>query len=241
MRYSSPRLIAVSINSSQGNYVQAEMIVKRLEENAKKFDCPIYTFAEDIATGPGYFILASGNRVFADNFSLVGGISANLKSLDLVKVAADNGVKPTYFKTAKHKIRVSPFLDLNEEDKAWVQGLLEYRIDVVKKYIMGKRAHRVPRDVEKEKAVLSGEVFMGDQTIQLGLVDSLNCFRKIFDKEYDDCKIMNFKNVQNTHKGKQQASLFTEGPDLQASLIDLIDEMPANLASNRLGMTYYPS
>ena len=76
----------------------------------------MYTFAEDIATGPGYYILASGNRVFADPFSLIGGVSASRKSFDLIKFAENAGIKNSFVTTGKHKIRVSPFLKLKEED-----------------------------------------------------------------------------------------------------------------------------
>ena len=190
--------------------------------------------------GPGYYILASGNRVFADPFSLIGGISASSRSLDLIKFAADYGIKPVFLKTAKNKIRVNPFLELTPENKAWVQQLLEDRIKVIKGYVIEHRGHRIPREAAQENLALSGDVFMGDTAVKLGLVDSLSCFRKIYDKEYYDCRIIEAKQTGASGKGNKAHRTLLWGNGVSSEeILEIVDELPGKLISNRLSFNFF--
>jgi ClpP class serine protease len=136
-------------------------------------------------------------------------------------------------------MRVSPFNELKDEDKLWVQQLLEHRIEIIKKYIIENRGHKIPRDAAKEQLALSGDVFMGNKNVELGLVDSLNTFRGIFNKEYDECRIIDIKNSNELDFiEKNYLSLKNQGIR-QTDLINLIDELPSNLISNRLSLGFF--
>ncbi len=55
----------ISINSAVGSVAAAEVIHNALKEASNNFNAPIYTFAEDFALGPAYYLLSIGNRVHA--------------------------------------------------------------------------------------------------------------------------------------------------------------------------------
>ncbi|OMJ74685.1 hypothetical protein SteCoe_26326 [Stentor coeruleus] len=230
INFRTPKLIAISVNTNQGTYGQAEEIVKTIKEYSSKFNCPVYTFAEDIAAGPGYYILASGNKVFIDSFSLIGGITTNTKTLDLIKFSKNYGVKTNIEFAGKHKVRVNPFLELKDEDKAWVQGLLEERVKLVKDYVLDKRGHKIPRDKEKEGLAFSGEVFMGAKAIELGLADSVNDFRSIAKKEYDGLKVVDFKMRIRKDKEFMWAGVTGLGRE---EIMEIVDEIPGNVLAHR--------
>lgn len=210
--------------------------MKTLEDNAKRFDCPIYTFAEDIAAGPGYYILCSGNRVFADPFSLIGGLSISSRSLDLVKLGKDNGIKANIESEGKHKIRVHPFLNVKDEDIAWVQALLEGRAELVRKYVLERRGNRIPREKDKEAMVFGGDVYMGSKAVELGLVDSVTSFREIIQREYYDSKVVEFKELKGSSKGR----MFGNGMSLSKEDVEnVIDDLPINAVANRLSLKIF--
>ncbi|OMJ79212.1 hypothetical protein SteCoe_20813 [Stentor coeruleus] len=237
IKFSTPKLIAVSINTSQGSYGQAEELSKAIHSFAHKFDCPVYTFAEDIAAGPGYYLLASGNRVFADSFSLIGGISTNSKTLDLIKFSKNTGVKYNLESVGKNKVRIHPFQELKDDDKKWMQMLLEEKLKLIKNSILEKRGHKIPRDQEKETLALGGDVFLGSKAVELGLVDSINCFRGIVTKEYDESRIINLPR-RNTFGGGVKN--LTSGIDIRSEkIVEVIDEIPDKILANRHSFNSY--
>jgi ClpP class serine protease len=191
--WSGPKLLAVSVNTSEGTYSQAEEIIKSLRRFSEKYSCPVYTFAEDVAVGPGYLLLSAGHKVFADNFSLIGGISANISNLDLVELGKQQGLKVNVEAVGKFKVRNHPFIELSAENKAWVQKLLDTRMSIVKELVLERRGNKIPREKTHEDLALGGETFNVEKAINLGLVDHIKSFREILDKNYDECAVDEIK------------------------------------------------
>ena len=133
-----PKLIAVSVDSSQGSLVHAEIIADLLRGKAKELKCPLYTFAESAALGSGYLILSCGDKVFADPHSLIGGISASYHSVSLVNAAKMLKVKQTTISTSE--VRVNPFEVLKEADEEWVKKILSFQDSALKEAILNYRS-----------------------------------------------------------------------------------------------------
>jgi len=57
------KFLAVVINSAGGSPGQCHIISKKLEAYSRNTGIPIYTFAEDMATSGGYFLLSCGSTI----------------------------------------------------------------------------------------------------------------------------------------------------------------------------------
>ena len=66
--------IALIINSPGGSPVYSSMMGQKLLSFAKTKQVPYYTFAEDVAASGGYWLLCTGEKVYASTNSLVGSI-----------------------------------------------------------------------------------------------------------------------------------------------------------------------
>jgi len=223
---STPKLLAISINTYQGSYTQAELLVNYLHAFSEKHSCPIYTFAEDIALGPGYYILSSGNKVFADDFSLIGGTSANLNNFDLVEFAKQQGIKYNLESVGKFKVRNHPFTELTDENRAWVQKLLDDRISHVKKQLLTLRGNKIPREKESEDLALSGEVFTVDKALKLGLVDGIKSLGEVIEKDYYDCVVKDLP--LRTNRNQKLSTL------IQGRLESVAEDINTSMICNRL-------
>ena len=58
--------VALVINSPGGHAVTCDLMANRVKAFAKKHQVPYYTFAEDLAASAGYWILCTGDRVYAN-------------------------------------------------------------------------------------------------------------------------------------------------------------------------------
>ena len=164
-------------------------MIKSLYRFSDKYSCPVFTFAEDVAVGPGYLLLSAGHKVHADNFSLIGGLSVHVSNLDLVELGKQQGVKVNVEAVGKFKVRNHPFLELTAENKAWIQKLLEARVSIVKSLTLERRGNKIPREKTQEDLALGGETFNVDRAIHLGLVDHIKSLREVLDRDYDECVV----------------------------------------------------
>ena len=83
------KCLALVINSAGGSPSQCHHIVQRLKYYSANSKVPVYTFAEEAATSGGFYILAAGDKIFADKTSLLGGVGAVAQLTSLKQLADD--------------------------------------------------------------------------------------------------------------------------------------------------------
>ena len=66
--------IAVIINSYGGCYAQAHILSRKIGQIAKRNKAEVWTFAQDWATNAAFMLLSTGDKVFVDQSSVVGGL-----------------------------------------------------------------------------------------------------------------------------------------------------------------------
>jgi len=62
------------VNSSGGCYAQTQIIIKKIAQVAVKNKAEVWTYGQELALNAGFLLLASGNRVFVDETTVVGGL-----------------------------------------------------------------------------------------------------------------------------------------------------------------------
>lgn len=93
--------VAVVINSAGGAPAQCNVLTQKLKFFSANTKVPVYTFADDAATSGGFYVLAAGDKIFADNASLLGGVGAVTELTSLKKFVESWGV--TVFKSTTYK------------------------------------------------------------------------------------------------------------------------------------------
>ena len=66
--------IAILVNSPGGCYAQTHIIIKKIAQIARRNKAEVWTFGQELALNAGYMLLASGNKVFIDDSTIVGGL-----------------------------------------------------------------------------------------------------------------------------------------------------------------------
>ena len=66
--------IAVLINSHGGCYAQSHIIARKIAQIAKRNNAQVWTFAQEWAINAGFLLLSTGDRVFVDKASVIGGL-----------------------------------------------------------------------------------------------------------------------------------------------------------------------
>ena len=66
--------IGILVNSAGGCYAQTHIIIQKISQLAKRNNAEVWTFGQELALNAGFMLLASGNKVFVDESTVVGGL-----------------------------------------------------------------------------------------------------------------------------------------------------------------------
>ena len=124
------KAVAISINSPGGSPVQSELIYNYIRELSKEKKVPVYTFAQDLSASGGYWLLLSGDEIYAHNSSLIGSIGVIFSGFGFVDLIKKIGVERRIYTEGKNKAILDPFTPEVEENIE-----INSRSHIRKKYI----------------------------------------------------------------------------------------------------------
>lgn len=167
--------VVLRINSPGGSPVQSGYIndeVRRLKEKYKKDkgkDLPVYAVAVDLCASGGYYVAVAADKIYADRASLVGSIGVRIDSFGLQDAMQKLGVERRLLTAGKNKGILDPFSPLSEDQRQFIQGVLD---DLHRQFVAAVKAGRGDR-LRGGNELFSGLFWSGDQAVGLGLVDGL--------------------------------------------------------------------
>ena len=173
----------IIVNSGGGYvYPSKELSDKVLEVRAgkdgtlgNKDDIPVVMQIKDIGASGAYMIAATGERIFADDTSLVGSIGVRLDYLEYSELARKLGIKPVSVSKGKYKTIGDPFKELAEEEKKILDQHIETAYRMFIRHV-AKNRNMKEEDVEK---VATGWVFYGGEAKEKNLIDELGDARAV--------------------------------------------------------------
>ena len=107
--------------------------------------------------------------IYADKGSLVGSIGVRMDGFGFQKTMEDLGVERRLLTAGDHKGMLDPFSPLKEQDRAFVQSLLDQLHGQFIQVVKDGRGDRLKGGDD----VFSGLFWSGEQAVALGLVDGL--------------------------------------------------------------------
>ncbi len=162
--------VVLLVNSPGGSPVQAGLIndeIRRLR--AKHPDTPLYAVVEDICASGGYYVAAAADRIFVDKASIVGSIGVLMDGFGFTGTMEKLGVERRLLTAGENKGFLDPFSPQEPKHLEHAKSLLS---DVHKQFIEVVRKGRANR-LKETPETFSGLMWTGEQSIAMGLADSL--------------------------------------------------------------------
>lgn len=168
--------IVLEINSPGGSPVQAAYIFDEIMRLKQKHESiPLYAVVTDMAASAGYFVAAATDRIYVNKSSLVGSIGVRLDAFGFVEMMKKLGVERRLLTAGENKAMFDPFLPEQSEQKAHLQTMLN---QVHEHFIAAVKQGRGER-LDETQDLFSGLIWSGEQSLQLGLVDSYGSTRSV--------------------------------------------------------------
>lgn len=165
------KAIVVRINSPGGAIAPSQEIYSEIRKVRKSSGKPFVASLDSVAASGGYYIAVGCDQIVANPGSITGSIGVILQWMNIQELARWAKVKPETLTSGAMKDAGSPFKDLTEEERAYLQRIVSQLHGQFVKAVAAGRSGKV---TEQEVArVADGRIFTGEEAVSLKLVDSL--------------------------------------------------------------------
>jgi serine protease SohB len=168
-RRGKPKAVALLINSPGGSPVQSSLIASRIRRLAEEKDIPVHAFVEDVAASGGYWLATAADDIWVDPASIVGSIGVISAGFGAPVLLARQGVERRVHTSGKSKSFLDPFLPQKDEDVSRLKDILEQMHKVFEAQVTTRRGDRLAQNDE----LFTGEFWLGQRAVELGLVDGI--------------------------------------------------------------------
>lgn len=161
------KAVVVRIDSPGGGVGPSQEIYSALLELRQKK--PVIASIGGVGASGGYYIACAGEKIFANPGSITGSIGVIAQFASYEKLLEWAKVDVEVIKSGKFKDVGSPFREMNEADREYIQKLID---NVHQQF---KTAVSEARDLDTKQVdlIADGKIFSGEQAKELGLVDEL--------------------------------------------------------------------
>jgi len=160
--------IILHANSPGGSPVQSAYVYDEIRKIKQEHShLPIYAVVGDLCASGCYYIVAAADKVFVSPASLIGSIGVLMDGFGFVDTMQKIGVERRLLTAGAHKAMLDPFSAPKEDEKQYMQSLLN---QVHQQFITAVKAGRGDR-LKETPDMFSGLVWTGEEGVKLGLVD----------------------------------------------------------------------
>ncbi len=163
--------VVLVIDSPGGLVADSHQIYHELTLLRKKK--PVFVSMKRLAASGGYYVaMGAGTegKIFAEPTTWTGSIGVIIPRYDLTELVKRLGIQVEPLKTGSFKDTLSPFRPMSPEEKKLWSGILN---DAYQRFIQIIAENRPKLDVQKVKALATGQIFTAEQAKQNGLVDEI--------------------------------------------------------------------
>ncbi|MBL8021551.1 MAG: signal peptide peptidase SppA [Leptospirales bacterium] len=166
------KAILLLIDSPGGTVTASDQIHKLLSDHSSQFKRPIYAHVDGLGASGAYYIAMASQEINASPSAMVGSIGVILQSFSVRGLLDKVGIEYRSIKTGKNKDMLSPFRDLREDEKDFLQKQLSQVYERFLAHITASRKARLPEDRLRQLA--DGAVYGAEQSRDSGLIDSVS-------------------------------------------------------------------
>ncbi len=176
--YNSPNSVGIilRINSPGGSPVQSALIYDEIIRLRKAMPNKLLVaVVEDIAASGAYYIASAAEKIYVNQSSIVGSIGVLFNGFGFSDLLKKYGIERRLLTAGDNKAMLDPFSELNLEQKAETQKMLDEIHGHFIKAVSDERGDRLSKD----PIVFSGMIFTGAKSIELGLSDELGSVNSV--------------------------------------------------------------
>ena len=172
------RAIIIEIDSPGGGITASDMLWKGLcEFRDADTNRVVVAVMEDICASGGYYVASAADAIVAHPTTITGSIGVIISSINIKELADRIGIKDVSIASGENKQMLHPMRDLTDEQYA----MLKASVDSLNKRFVQIVAEGRGMTTEEVGKIADGRVFLADEALSLGLIDSIGYFDDALD------------------------------------------------------------
>ncbi|WP_448587362.1 signal peptide peptidase SppA [Thermocrinis sp.] len=164
---------------SPGGSVGASQEIYRALERFKGSGKPVVVSMGNVCASGCFYIAMVGDHIYANPGTITGSIGVIVQHTSLKDLLNKMGIKTTSIKTGKFKDTLSPTKELTEEEKEYLQDLINKAYE---QFINAILKYRKEIDASRLREIADGRVFTGEEAMNIKLVDEMGGLQDALDK-----------------------------------------------------------
>ena len=172
-RKGRPDAVALAVNSPGGSPVQSSLIGAHIRRLADELSVPVHAFVEDVAASGGYWLATAADDIWVDESSITGSIGVISAGFGFPDLLARAGIERRVHTAGEDKSILDPFRPERSEDVARLKALQSRIHEAFKAQVRARRGDRL----DTTRDLFTGEIFVGGEGVEAGLVDGIGHVR----------------------------------------------------------------
>ena len=167
------KAVVLRIDSPGGTVGASELIAREVARFRERTGLPVYAQINGLGCSGGYYIAAACEKIHIQPSAITGSIGVIAIFPKYKKLADKVGFEEVVIKSGALKDIGNGMRDMNDEERAVLQGLIDSNYDGFLAWILQNRPQVGDREALKKAA--DGRIYTAAQALELKLVDQ-TCF-----------------------------------------------------------------
>ena len=221
---SSVKAIILHINSPGGGAAASQEIYHEVLRIRQEKHKKIIASIESVGASGAYYISSACDKIYANDASVVGSIGVIMEWTNYGDLLRWAKLKNVVIHAGELKDAGDPSRDLTPKEEAYFQSLVD---NMYTQFVHDVATGRHTTD-EKIKPLATGQVWTGQQSLPLGLIDRVGGFRTALMDTAKDAGISGEPNIVRPAKNKKGllTVLTDDGEDLFPDPGKLLNRSP---------------
>jgi protease-4 len=220
----SVKAIILHINSPGGGAAASQEIYHEVLRVRQEKHKKVIASIESVGASGAYYIASACDKIYANDASVVGSIGVIMEWTNYGDLLRWAKLKNVVIHAGELKDAGDPSRDMTPKEEAYFQSLVD---NMYTQFVHDVATGRHTSD-DKIKPLATGQVWTGEQSLPLGLIDKVGGYRTALLETAKDVGISGEPTVVRPAKNKRGLlSLLTDdGEDLFPNPSQLLDHAP---------------
>jgi protease-4 len=220
----SVKAILLHINSPGGGAAASQEIYHEVLRVRQQKNKKIVASIESVGASGAYYIASGCDRIYANDASVVGSIGVIMEWTNYGELMRWAKLKNVVIHAGELKDAGDPSRDLTPKEEAYFQSLVD---NMYSQFVHDVATGRHSTD-DKIRPLATGQVWTGQQSLSLGLIDKIGGFRIALMDTARDVGISGEPSIVRPAKNKRGlfSILADDGEDLFPNPSQLLNHAP---------------
>lgn len=184
------KAIILEINSPGGTVVASREIGNKI----KTIDKPVVSWIREVGASGAYWVASTSDYIIADPMSITGSIGVIGSYLEFSELFDKYGITYQRLVGGDLKDAGSPYKDLTLQEREYLQT----KINKIHESFIKEISENRKIDYDEAKQLATGEIYLGEEALEIGLIDELGSKDEAVNKVKElanikDAELVSFK------------------------------------------------